>query len=62
MTFPSSLPSLASRLLEATSLAQCLETQPPPNPITQAALKHSVQDPIAELRAFNFQLQLEQAD
>jgi len=37
--------------LEALSLALCYKTQDPPNPITRAALQHSVQDLLAEIQA-----------
>jgi hypothetical protein len=46
--FPRSRLSL--RLLEALSLALSLEQQAQPNPITQAALHHSVKDLIAEMQ------------
>ena len=41
---------LIEHLLEALSLAMCCETQDPPNPITLAALQHSIQDLVEEIR------------
>jgi hypothetical protein len=60
--FPTSPSLVITHLLEALSLEQCLETQDPPNPITSAALKHSIADLIAELHASNFEFQSEQTD
>jgi len=42
---------LIEHLLETLSLAQCLEQQDPPNPVTRAALQHSMSDLVAELEA-----------
>ena len=47
---PDTRSSFTGRLLEALSLARSLEGQDPPNPITLAALLHSIQDLIAELQ------------
>jgi hypothetical protein len=44
---------LIERLLETLSLAESYEEQNPPNPVTRAALQHSMQDLIAELQALN---------
>jgi len=48
---------LIERLLETLSLAKCLEQQDQPNPITRAALQHSMEDLIAELEATGLQPQ-----
>jgi len=56
-----SRPRFVEHLSEALSLAMCCEAQDPPNPITRAALQHSVQDLIAELQTLNGHLDLEQA-
>ncbi len=48
--------SLATRMLETVSLALCYETQDPRNPITRAALRHSLQDLVAELQAMDNEL------
>ena len=42
---------LIEHLLEALSLAESLEQQDPPNPVTRAALHHSMWDLLAELDA-----------
>jgi hypothetical protein len=42
---------LTERLHEVLSLAMCCETQDPPNPITRAALQHSLQDLIEEIKS-----------
>lgn len=44
-------PVLIHRLLETLSLAESLEQQNPPNPITRAALQHSMQDLLGFLKA-----------
>ena len=46
-------PQLAQHCAEVLSLALCLEKQNPPNPITLAALRHAIQDLIAELQALD---------
>lgn len=46
---PHSRSPLLEHLLETLSLAECLEQQDPPNPITRAALQHSVRDLLAEI-------------
>jgi hypothetical protein len=53
---------LVEHLLEALSLAISSEAQDPPNPITRAALQHSMQDLIAELRALGGESQQETPD
>jgi hypothetical protein len=40
---------LIEYLVVALSLAESYEAQDPPNPITRAALQHTVQDVLAEL-------------
>jgi hypothetical protein len=47
---PESNSPLIEHLLEALSLAMCCEKQDPPNPITLAALQHSIQDLVEEIR------------
>jgi hypothetical protein len=47
---------LVERLLEALSLALCCESQNPSNPITRAALQHTVQDALAEIEMMNGKL------
>ncbi len=42
---------LIEHLLETLSLAEQYEDQDPPNPITRAALHHSLHDLIADLEA-----------
>jgi len=48
-------------LHEALSLALCCEAQDPPNPVTRAALQHSIQDLITEFQGINGTLSSEQA-
>jgi len=57
---PESRSLLVDHLLEALSLAMCWEKQNPPNPITRAALQHSVQDLIVELQTLTVRFQPEQ--
>lgn len=47
----SSRSRLIEHLLETLSLAESYEEQNPPNPVTRAALQHSMQDLIADLEA-----------
>jgi len=47
----SSRSPLIEHLLETLSLAEQFEEQDPPNPVTRAALHHSMQDLIADLQA-----------
>jgi hypothetical protein len=60
--FPALPPLVIEHLLETLSLAQYLEMQDTPNPITSAALKHSAADLIAELSALIVRFQPEQTD
>jgi hypothetical protein len=55
MCSPHSL--LIERLLETLSLAKSLEQQEKPNPVTRAALQHSMEDLIADLQAAGLQRQ-----
>ena len=48
---PSSRSRLIEHLLEILSLAEHYEEQNPQNPVTRAALQHSMQDLIADLEA-----------
>ena len=54
---PADSPELMEHFLEALSLAHCYETQNPPNPITRAALEHSIRDLIVELQTLNTESQ-----
>jgi len=48
---------LIDTLLQALSLAEQLEEQLPPNPITHAALLHAFQDALEEVESHRKQLQ-----
>lgn len=52
---------LIEHLLGALSLAEALEMQAPPNPVTRAALQHAIQDLIAELTVLSGESEPEEA-
>lgn len=52
---------LIEHLLEALSIAEALEAQDSPNPVTRAALQHTIQDLIAELKALSGESERDEA-